>query len=74
MRTIKIPAFDITIELDNGGGSISSNLSEIGDDCTEYNASMDGIESMILAHAIAGIDVESPEYIDLTSLDLSGTI
>lgn len=30
----------------------------------EYNAAVDGITSMILAHAIAGIDVETPAYIE----------
>jgi hypothetical protein len=30
----------------------------------EYNAAVDGIESLILAHACAGIDIETPEYIE----------
>ncbi len=30
----------------------------------EYNAAVDGITSMILAHAIAHIDVETPAYIE----------
>ena len=29
-----------------------------------WNTAMDALESMILAHAIAGIDVESPAYIE----------
>jgi len=27
-----------------------------------YNSAMDGIESIILSHAIAGIDITTPEY------------
>ncbi len=29
-----------------------------------YNGAVDGIMSMILAHAISGIDVESPAYLE----------
>lgn len=56
-----------------GGGSIESSLHEAveqeGDDEEQaqvavYNLQMDAIESMILAHAIAGIDVASPAYVE----------
>ncbi len=30
----------------------------------QYNGAVDGILSMILAHAVAGIDVESPAYLE----------
>ena len=30
----------------------------------QYNGAVDGITSMILAHACAGIDVESPAYLE----------
>ncbi len=29
-----------------------------------YNAAMDALESLIMAHAIAGIDIENPAYIE----------
>lgn len=29
-----------------------------------YNGAMDGIEALVLAHACAGIDVESPAYLE----------
>lgn len=53
-----------------GGGSITSCLHEEPDSETfedenavfDYNNAMNGIESMILAHAIAGIDVTTPAY------------
>ena len=43
---------------------------EIGDKETvvasrlQFNGAVDGIMSMILAHACAGIDIESPEYLE----------
>lgn len=66
---ITLPVFNIliTITPDGGGGSISSPQlkTEHEDEEDElYNAAMDGIEAMILAHAIAGVDVESPAYIE----------
>ena len=30
----------------------------------EFNAAMDGIEALVLAHARAGIDIESPAYVE----------
>ncbi len=40
----------------------------------QFNAAMDGIESMILAHATAGIDVETPAYLEgiETAIDACG--
>ncbi len=65
---ISLPIYNILITLtSDGGGSITSTdlKTEHEDEEDElYNAAMDGIESMILAHAIAGIDVESPAYLE----------
>ena len=67
-KIIELPIFGIVIDLtSDGGGSISSRDLKTEHDDEEdelYNASMDGIESMILAHAIAGIDIESPAYLE----------
>lgn len=73
--TIELPCFDIVIDLDDDGcgGSITSGLHE--EECTPiddedasnfhlYNSMMDALESMILAHACAGIDVECPRYLE----------
>jgi len=30
----------------------------------QYNGAVDGIESLVLAHACAGIDIESPAYVE----------
>lgn len=52
----------------DGGGSITSDLKvneeEVEDEVEDYyyNCAIDGIESMILGHAIAGIDITTPEY------------
>jgi len=65
---ITLPVFNIliTITKDGGGGSIMSDIKERAEDFHGelYNASIDGIESMILGHAIAGIDVTTPEYLE----------
>lgn len=67
MKTFKLPIFGIVVDVTgDGGGSISStDLKTEGDNLEdrEYNAAMDGIESLILAHACAGIDITTPEYI-----------
>ena len=52
-RTIKLPAFGLVIETDgHGTGRIIE--SKLGDDA---------IESLILAHACAGVDVTAPAYV-----------
>ncbi len=69
MKQIIIPIYNIVINIVTDeekisiSGNITSELHEDGEDDELYNAAMDGIESMILAHAIAGIDVTSPAYI-----------
>ena len=54
IRTIELPCFGIKLKVAGEVGAVVSDL-----DGEEF----DGIESMILAHAIAGVDVESPAYI-----------
>lgn len=73
IRTIRLPCFDITIRLDRkntakapGAGTLTSNL-KVPDNTAgdrEYNAAIDSLESLILAHACAGVDVESPAYVE----------
>ena len=71
MRTIRLPCFGIEVTLTgDGGGSITSDLHEHEEEPStdawlneeEYNRMMDGIESMILAHAVAGVDIQSGAY------------
>lgn len=71
METILLPIGGIEITLfyendDNGkrrpiGGNIKSDLKVGGED--EYNIAIDAIESLVLAQAVAEIDVLTPEYI-----------
>ena len=68
MTHINLPCFGIVVSLTgDGGGNITSDLhEETGDfyDDSVYNTGIDAIESMILAHAIAGVDVEEPAYLE----------
>jgi len=62
MKTIELRIFGIVVALDpHSGGAITDELHEEGED--NYNYAMDGITSMILAHACAGVDIESPAYL-----------
>lgn len=66
MKEVKLPCYGIRINLtEDGGGSITSDLHPPaeGEDEKLYNAAIDGIESIVLGHAIAGVDVESPAYL-----------
>ena len=68
METIELPICGLVLQVDRenpGGGSIQSDLHEIeATGTTRFNAAMDGIESLILAHACAGIDVTTPAYLE----------
>ena len=61
--TITLPCFGITIELIDNGGKIISDLKD-GSEDAELVAAMDAIESLILAHACAGVDVADPAYVE----------
>ena len=70
---ITLPCFDIIVVLDDeGGGSIASDLhlndAEEGTDdwCREqaHNMRMDAIETMILSHAVDGIEITTTAYVE----------
>lgn len=73
MKTIEIRAGSdtITLQLDGRGGGTSSStlhITEADEDFgaeyqTSYNSTIDGLESLVLAHACAGVDVEDPRYV-----------
>ena len=51
----------------NSGATITSELHSCELDCdteqeAKYNAAIDGLESLILAHALASVDVTSRDY------------
>jgi hypothetical protein len=68
MKKFELPIYGIVVEIDGkGGGSISSTdlktaLNDPEDEL--YNAAMDGIESLILAHACADVDITTPYYLE----------
>jgi len=74
-KVIELPCYGITLSLDNKdidgdsylGGTIISDLhnDRLGNVENEvFDSAMDAIESMILAHACAGVDVLTPAYLE----------
>ena len=76
---IELPCYGIRINIEDGGGSITDDLHEsiqyderhpdyAGlEEITSkenFNNLIDGVTSLILAHASAGVNVESPAYIE----------
>lgn len=54
----------IKVVVKNGSGRITSmGLKDNDNPSSEYNTAIDGIESLILAHACAGVDVSAPTYV-----------
>jgi hypothetical protein len=45
-------------------GRVTSSLHASNPDEDRFNAAMDAVESMVLGHACAGIDVADPRYVD----------
>ena len=70
MKILKTDCFGIVVTLTGGklpGGTITSDLHDLeGDDesAPYYNAAMDGIEAMVLAQAVAGVDILDPTYLE----------
>jgi hypothetical protein len=72
MKTYSIPQYGITVSITDGGtASIQSQLKEhlIGNDeksqemYYELTGAVDALESLILGHAAAGIDIGSQAYV-----------
>jgi hypothetical protein len=67
MREYNLPCYGITVRIDEyGSGVIESTLREalvcdIQDVAGE--AAADAVESLILAHACAGVDIEAQSYV-----------
>jgi hypothetical protein len=66
LQTVQLPCYGILVNFaSDGKGAIVSDLKEEDtEENREYNAAIDGIESLILAHAIAGIDITAPAYVE----------
>lgn len=67
-ETIRLPTFDMVVITNLEGGTITSNMLEKTErddpELSELCAAVDAIESMVLSHAIAGIDIQSPAYLE----------
>lgn len=69
--TLYIPGGQlIELKVAGASGQITSNLHDKTAG-RKYNAAINGLESLVLAQACAGIDVETPEYMEAltTALD-----
>jgi len=64
MKTINLPVYSIVLTVNDRGGSISSAELQDENASPEYRAAIEGLLSVILAHACAGVDVESPAYLE----------
>lgn len=62
-REIRLPCYGIVLRCRKEAWSVHYPT-ESGENAEEYNAMMHVITSTILAHAAAGIDVETPAYIE----------
>jgi hypothetical protein len=52
----------IVIDTVRNGGTIRSTLESGDPDDADYNVAVTGLQSLILAHACAGINVRDPKY------------
>ena len=66
MNTLHLNVFGITISHENtNNASISSDMGEQDSNIDlAFNAGVKAIESMVLSHFIAGVDVSSPNYLE----------
>ena len=67
MYIINGDGYNMTVAADEDGGRIETDLR--GDDFNpdeepRMDAEFDAVESLVLAHACAGIDVSSPTYVE----------
>ena len=88
MKTIKLPLYNIIIKFDEENKTwylTSDILGEFSDDndkylnpedYREFRGLLDGIESLILALVCAGVDIETPEFLEgiETTIETIGNI
>lgn len=78
-KTIKLPCYGIEVTLAKRGGSYSGNITSnliensriAGKEAVDF--ACDGIESMILACACSGIDIESPAFLEAIETAVEAT-
>jgi len=62
MAEFDLGVYGIKVTVDGDRGGISSDLHEPGES-PEVRAAMDALESLILGHAFAGMEITSPAYL-----------
>jgi hypothetical protein len=64
-KTYELPGTGITVTvLPDGSGKLATRIEqsmEIGDEA--FNAAVNAVESLVLAHACAGVPVDSEDYV-----------
>ena len=68
---LETSAGEIRITVNDGSGRMHSEIPRDRED-DEYDAMLDGIEALILAHACAGINVEEDSYVEGVESALQG--
>ena len=58
-KKIDLDVFGISLRIDGQGGAITSSLKD-DSESSYYNDAIDGMESLLLALACAGVGIESP--------------
>jgi len=73
IKVIETSDFKIVVEIIEEMGGKSASLTSVGlckeadvvdPDVTLHDAAMEAIESLVLSHALSGIDIEKSEYAD----------
>jgi hypothetical protein len=66
MVKLELPCYGIVVTIaKDGGGSVTSDLHDSEDTWYPcYDPAINALESLILAHACAGIPVDSPAYVE----------
>jgi len=60
---IAVAGHKIKVEIEGVSGRINSDLKTDDSEDAEYNAMIDAVESVVLGHAMAGVDVASRDYV-----------
>ena len=67
MKTFNLPSYGLEIEVTNNGGGVlvkGFDIPCIRKFSNDYRIAFDALESIILAHACAGIDIADPRYLE----------
>ena len=65
MPNIQLPCYGITVTEKNKSGVCKSDLhGNVSKRNKQYHAAINALESLILAHACAGVDIETPAYLE----------